>query len=115
MRLYTLLCRSVGLSVGWSHTTFFMNFYFQTSLLLPKWSCDLKYGPCPPARDFGSRVSGLVSNIERKETEAKTELKPRDFHLKICLSISILRSSSQSNFSLEKTRHRVKDEVLRLC
>ena len=21
---------------------------------------DLKYGPCPPARDFGSRVSGLV-------------------------------------------------------
>ena len=31
-----------------------------TSLLLPKWSGDLKYGPCPPARDFGSRVSGLV-------------------------------------------------------
>ena len=23
-------------------------------------SSDLKYGPCPPARDFGSRVSGLV-------------------------------------------------------
>ena len=22
---------------------------------------DLKYCPCPPARDFGSRVSGLVS------------------------------------------------------
>ena len=30
------------------------------ALLLPKWSGDLKYGPCPPARDFGSRVSGLV-------------------------------------------------------
>ena len=23
------------------------------SLLLPKWSSDLKYGPCPPARDWG--------------------------------------------------------------
>ena len=34
-----------------------------TSLLLPKWSSDLKYGPCPPARDFGSRVSGLVRDI----------------------------------------------------
>lgn len=33
-----------------------------TSLLLPKWSSDLKYGPCPPARDFGSRVSGLVND-----------------------------------------------------
>ena len=29
-------------------------------MLLPKWSGDLKYGPCPPARDFGSRVSRLV-------------------------------------------------------
>ena len=28
--------------------------------LLPKCSTDLKYGPCPPARDWGSRVSGLV-------------------------------------------------------
>ena len=31
-----------------------------TSLLLPNWSSDLKYGPCPPARDLGSRVFGLV-------------------------------------------------------
>ena len=58
---------SVCLSVGWSVTFyffyqfyFFYDFYFWTSLLLPKWSSDLKYGPCPPARDFGSRVSGLV-------------------------------------------------------
>ena len=50
--------RSVGRSVG--HTLFFYDFYFRTSLLLPKWSSDLKYGPYPPARDFGSRVSGLV-------------------------------------------------------
>ena len=48
-------------SVGWLVTLyFFYDFYFWTSLLLPKWSSDLKYGPCPPARDFGSRVSGLV-------------------------------------------------------
>ena len=39
---------------------FFYDFISLTSLLLPKWSSDLKYGPCPPARDFGSRVSGLV-------------------------------------------------------
>ena len=30
------------------------------SMLLPKCSGDLKYGPCPPTRDWGSCVSGLV-------------------------------------------------------
>ena len=61
-RLYTSLCPSVGRLVRWlvSHTFLFFYFYFWTSLLLPKWSSDFKYGPCPPARDFGSRVSGLV-------------------------------------------------------
>ena len=52
-----------ALSVGWlvGHTLFFFyDFISLTSLLLPKWSGNLKYGPCPPARDFGSRVSGLV-------------------------------------------------------
>ena len=52
--------RSIGWSVGRSHFTFFYDFISLTSLLLPKRSGDLKYGPCPPARDFGSRVSGLV-------------------------------------------------------
>ena len=59
-RLYNPLCPSARWSVGWSHFTFFYDFISLTSLLLPKWSCDLKYGPCPPARGFGSRVSGLV-------------------------------------------------------
>ena len=55
--------QSVGWLVGWSVTFyFFYDFYSLTLLLLPKWSGDLKYGPSPPARDFGSRVSGLVSN-----------------------------------------------------
>ena len=31
-----------------------------TSLLLPKRFSDLKCVPCSPARDWGSRVSGLV-------------------------------------------------------
>ena len=53
----------VGRSVGRSHFTFFYDFISLTSLLLPKWSGDLKYGPYPPARDFGSRVSGLVLSI----------------------------------------------------
>ena len=69
------VCRSVGWSVGWSvgqlvgrsHFTFFFHFTL-TSLLLPKWSGDHKYGPCPPARDFGSHTSGLVflSKLKRK-------------------------------------------------
>ena len=47
--------------VSWSHFTFFFFFDFTsfTSLLLLKWFGDLEYGPCPPAHDFGSRVSGL--------------------------------------------------------
>ena len=52
--------RLVGRSVGWSNFTFFYDFISLTSLLLPKWSSDLKYGPCPPAHDFGSCVSSLV-------------------------------------------------------
>ena len=40
--------RSVGWSVGWSHFTFFYDFISLTSLLLPKWSGDLKYCPCQP-------------------------------------------------------------------
>ena len=41
---------SVGWSVGRSHFTFFYDLVSLTSLLLPKWSGDLKYGPCPPTR-----------------------------------------------------------------
>ena len=52
---------SVPRSDGWSHFTFFYDFFSLTSLLLPKWSGDLKYGPCPPAPDLSSRVSGLVT------------------------------------------------------
>ena len=53
--------QSVSWLVGWSVTLcFFYDFISLTSLLLPKWSGDLKYGPSPPARNFGSRVSGLV-------------------------------------------------------
>ena len=51
---------SVRPSVGRSRFIFFYDFISLTSLLLPKWSSDLRYGPCPLARNFGSRVSGLV-------------------------------------------------------
>ena len=54
------LALSVRRSVRPSHFTFFGFLRSMASLLLPKWSSDLKYGPCPPARDWGSRVSGLV-------------------------------------------------------
>ena len=52
-----------ALSVRRSRFPFFMILFFFTSLLLPKWSSDLKYGPCPPARDWGSRVYGLVLSV----------------------------------------------------
>ena len=61
-RLYTPLCRSVGLSVG--HTTFFVFLQSLASLFLPRFSSDLKYGPCTLARDWGSRVSGLVHSFQ---------------------------------------------------
>ena len=61
--LYDRVCPSVGPSVRQSvrpsHFTFWV-FAVLASLLLPKWSGDLNYGPCPPARGWGSRVSGLV-------------------------------------------------------
>ena len=45
---------SVRRSVRRSHFTFFGFWGFLASPLLPN------YGPCPPTRDWGSRVSGLV-------------------------------------------------------
>ena len=44
-RLYNPLCPSVGRLVGRSHFTIFYDFIFLTSLLLLKYSGDLKYGP----------------------------------------------------------------------
>ena len=64
---------SVGWSIGRSRFTFFYDFISLTPLLLPKWSSDLKYDPFLPARDFGSRVSGLVffqKANQRKESLA---------------------------------------------
>ena len=65
-----LLCQSVGVSfhpsvrwsVHWSHISFLFVFFFCGfwPVLLPKWSADLNYGPCPPAQNWGSCGSGLV-------------------------------------------------------
>ena len=41
-------------------TLFFHDFFFGPHCSCPNGRKNLKYGPCPPARDFGSRVSGLV-------------------------------------------------------
>merc|ERR1712074_99662 len=48
------------MGVGLSHLTFSTLMGFLAIPLLPKCSTDLEYGPCPPARDWGSHVSGLV-------------------------------------------------------
>ena len=50
---------SVHRSIGLSHFTFFGFLWSLASQLLPIWSSDLKCGPRPPPRDWGSRVSGL--------------------------------------------------------
>ena len=59
MRARDSTTRFVRPSVG-PRLTFLMILFFLVSLLPPKWSSDLKYGPCPSARDLGSRVSSLV-------------------------------------------------------
>ena len=84
---------SVGRSVGRSVTLyFFYDFISLTSLLLPKWSGDLKYGPCPPARDFGSRVSGLVTHSKSQKWPKMSKMSsvgPR-FSLKVQVSLKNL-------------------------
>ena len=60
-RVHATLQSALSVRRSVSHVLlFFYDFISLTSLLLPKWSSDLKYGSCPPARYFGSRVSGLV-------------------------------------------------------
>ena len=54
------------------------NNYSASSLTARSCPNGLKYGPCPPARDFGSRASGLVfPPRSSKETEKiQTNLGP---------------------------------------
>ena len=63
-------CRpSVGLSVGpfvrssVRRTLLFWVFAVFGFTAPAQINCDLNYSPCPPARDWGSRVSGLVHII----------------------------------------------------
>ena len=61
LSVHPLVRLLVGRSVCPSVTLYFFGFFRSlASLLLPKWWSVLKYGPCPPARDFGNRASGLV-------------------------------------------------------
>ena len=53
-----LVCLSVSPSI--CHTLLFWGLRFLASLLLPKWYGNLYWGPCPPTRNWGSRVFGLV-------------------------------------------------------
>ena len=60
-----LVCPLVGPSVNPSirfYSWYFLRFL--ASLFPPKFSSDLKYGPCTLARDWGSRVSGLVHSFQ---------------------------------------------------
>ena len=96
-RLYTPLSPSVGRLVT---LYFFYDFYFWTSLLPAKWPSDLKYGPCPPSRDFGSHVSGLVLNQEvtRQKTFAffaekdciESQYLPEDVSIKASLEWALV-------------------------
>ena len=51
------VCWLVGLSIVFYFSDDFISL---TLLLLPKWSSDLQYGPCPPPPNLESRESGPV-------------------------------------------------------
>ena len=57
------ICRSVHWSIHPSYLIFLAFMGFLAMLLLPKCSTDFRYGPCPPARDWGSRISSLVDPL----------------------------------------------------
>ena len=72
--------------------------FYLTILLLPKCSGDLKYGPCLPARDWGSCESGLGFAICVMTLSSTLTFVPHSlFHLneakgktqKACLSVSL--------------------------
>ena len=69
---------SVRPLVRLSHFTFSAFKVFLAIPLLPKCSTDLKNGPCPPARDWGSRVSGLVYRNFEAKTKTDDELKKEE-------------------------------------
>ena len=73
--------RSVGpSSIRPSHFTFLALMGVLALLLLPKCSTDLNYVPCPPARDWGSRVSGLVFFFNEKDDDDKDNVDDQDTH-----------------------------------
>ena len=99
-----------ALSVGWlvSRSHFILyGFYFWTSLLLPKWSGNLKNSPCPPARDFVSRVSGLVFYFQVdlcKERCAKESTVHPILSTKLgATAANRRRSTSESNATARRT------------
>ena len=85
-------------SVGPSHFTFSAFFSFLALPLLPKCSGDLKYGPCPPARDWDSRVSGLVNNMTKLFFRARPE--PASLWLYFVVGLSIFARSEPGRLSL---------------
>ena len=78
---------SVRWSVRLSHFTFLFFLRSLASLLLPKWWSDLKYSSCPPARDWGSRVSGLVLTNPRHLLGSHQNLTKVNIYLTIILKL----------------------------
>ena len=80
-RLYSPLCRFVRPTICWSVCHSFSGLTgISTLLLLPKYSTDLKYNPCPPARNWGSRVYGLVLSTCKNKTRQMEVRKYRVVH-----------------------------------
>ena len=91
-RLYNPLCPSVRRLVG--HILLFFMIFF----LWPHCSCssDLKHGCCPPARDIGSRVSGLVYKNTVFWSEAQQSYFSANFQAQAFLTYSYLCSFENS-------------------
>ena len=80
-------------------------------LLLPKCSTDLNYGSCPPARDWGSCVSGLVLFHQLFLVACYTTLHPA---LSVRWSVGLLvhqsRATIEVNFNIWYASSRLNDD-----
>ena len=72
------VCPSVDWSVGRSVTFYFFFFDLTAPAQI--------VSPCPPARDFGSRVSGLVLYRSREFNETKTDFLSPQYSLIVMIS-----------------------------
>ena len=79
-------------------------------LLLPKCSTDLNYGPCPPARDWDSRVSDLVIFDSALDQTDPFALEKKFIALLIIAAAELARHEAEEAKKVKDQRDNDKDE-----